>query len=292
MKELEMSAKLSSESAVRDIKRNTWRGIRDNFLNWVINTRSNSDKAWERLGALEPYWAVQGLEELRHENLNKDAITKFLRSGQSHIELVLHHIHTYLDHTFKPRSALDFGCGVGRTLVPLASICDRVVGVDISEAMLQEARRLCNKRGISNVEFVKSDNQLSRVTGTFDLIHSDIVFQHVPRKRGEVIFRRLIDLLQEGGIGALHFTYFRKASWFRKTVNWGRRSLPLVNNIVNLVQGKPVGLPLQQMNCYNLNLLFRILQEKQCAHSFVSNLTPSKGFYRMILYIQKKQFND
>ena len=238
----------------------------------------NSDKAWERLGVTDPYWAVKGGDDLKHENIDDDAITAFFDSGQSHIEQVLGQIHAHLDNTFEPKSALDFGCGVGRMLIPLASICDRVVGVDVSEAMLQEAKQRCGEKGISNVEFIKGNDQLSGVMGTFDLIHSHIL-------------ERLIDLLNEGGIGALHFTYFRKVSRFRKAVNWGRRTLPLVNSIVNLVQGNRAGLPFQQMNSYNLNRLFLILREKGCAHSFVSNLTPSLGFYRMILYIQKKQFN-
>ena len=54
---------------------------------------------------------------------------------------------------------------------------------------------------------MESDDDLSKVTGTFDLIHSFIVLQHIATSRGEKIFRRMLSLLNEGGIGFLHFTY-------------------------------------------------------------------------------------
>jgi SAM-dependent methyltransferase len=125
---------------------------------------------------------------------------------------VLHTCRRQFDRNFKPQRALDFGCGVGRLLVGFAEQVTTVVGVDVSEAMLAEARLNCDRHGHAQVELLLSDDQLSRVEGQFDLIHSVIVFQHIEPVRGRQIAGRLIDLLAPGGIAALHFTYAK--AWF------------------------------------------------------------------------------
>ena len=61
------------------------------------------------------------------------------------------------------KSSLDFGCGVGRLIIPFARVFEHVTGVDISPAMLEIAQRNCLEQGIHNVEFVRSDDELSRV---------------------------------------------------------------------------------------------------------------------------------
>jgi SAM-dependent methyltransferase len=46
---------------------------------------------------------------------------------------------------------LDIGCGIGRIERVLAPEVARIIGIDVSPAMIQEARRRC--RGLGNVEF-------------------------------------------------------------------------------------------------------------------------------------------
>ena len=66
------------------------------------------------------------------------------------------------------------------------------MGVDVSDAMLAEAKRNCRERNLDYVSFVKSDDRLSCLEGTFDLIHSLIVFQHIAPRRVEVLVRGLL----------------------------------------------------------------------------------------------------
>ena len=76
------------------------------------------------------------------------------------------------------KHVLDVGCGPGddtRELAALAGPSGRVVGVDVSEAMLAEARR----RG-GPVEFVRDDIYgLSFADGTFDRVRVKLVRQHL-----------------------------------------------------------------------------------------------------------------
>src|SRR5262249_41033519 len=113
----------------------------------------------------------------------------------------------HLDEEFSPAAALDFGCGVGRLLVPIAKRSRSAVGIDVSDGMLQEAKSQCASIGLTNVRLIKSDDRLTHVTEKFDLINSYIVLQHVSPERGKVIARSLIERLNDGGIGVLHFTY-------------------------------------------------------------------------------------
>jgi cyclopropane fatty-acyl-phospholipid synthase-like methyltransferase len=113
----------------------------------------------------------------------------------------------YINPNFVPRTVLDFGCGVGRLLVPFAMVAEDVVGLDVSVSMLREARKNCNKRGLRNVHLKPSDDELSTLAGTFDLIHSCIVFQHIPMERGRAILSKLLRHVHPGGMGAIQLTY-------------------------------------------------------------------------------------
>jgi len=177
-----------------------------------------TDAEWQRWGELDPYFGVITHERFRRENLDDATLAEFFETGRRHVRHVLHTCRRQFDRNFKPQRALDFGCGVGRLLVGLAEQVPAVVGLDVSEAMLTEARHNCDRHGHSRVELLRSDDELSQAGGEFDLIHSVIVFQHIDPTRGRRIAGRLIDLLAPSGIAALHFTYAK--AWFSDS--WGQ----------------------------------------------------------------------
>lgn len=246
----------------------------------------NSDAAWERYGRADPYFGVVAHDRFHGERLDEDARAEFFRSGEEHIRSVLETVHRRIDPTFMPTRALDFGCGVGRLILPLSHACTRVVGADVSDSMLREARRNCEARSITNVELVRSDDRLSAVTGDFDFIHSFIVFQHIPPERGVVILRAMMDRLVDGGVGVLHFTYARRAPALRRLVHRMRKSVPLVNGIVNIVQGRSFLYPMMQMNHYSLNRVFSVLDESGCGGAY-ARFTDHGGHLGAILFFQK-----
>ncbi len=74
------------------------------------------------------------------------------------------------------RRVLDVGCGTGDDTRELAELAGSVVGTDLSEAMLAEARR----RG-GDVEFVREDvHALSFPDASFDHVRVKLVRQHSP----------------------------------------------------------------------------------------------------------------
>ena len=81
------------------------------------------------------------------------------------------------------QTALDFGCGVGRTTRALAPHFEKVTGLDISATMIERARDL--NRDVANVEFTCNARPDLAIfpAATFDLVACDIVLQHLPGRR-------------------------------------------------------------------------------------------------------------
>jgi SAM-dependent methyltransferase len=182
----------------------------------------STDDDWERWGARDPYYGVITRPEYRQAVLDEPARAAFFDSGRDHVNHVFNMCQRLFNGPFAPASALDFGCGVGRLLVPLAARIPRVMGMDIAHSMLAEARRNCDLLGAAGVSLVLSDDDLSAAPGQFDLVHSSIVLQHLEPPRGRRIFAALVDRVAPGGIGALHVTY----AWDHFSDNWGQRPPP------------------------------------------------------------------
>jgi ubiquinone/menaquinone biosynthesis C-methylase UbiE len=250
-----------------------------------------SDAAWNRYGEIDPYFGVVSHDRFRRENLDDTAVAEFFRSGQAHVDWLLRVIRDCVDADFTPRRALDFGCGVGRLLIPLARISHQVVGVDVSEGMLHEARRNCASHGVLNAEVTRSDDRLSRVDGTFDFVHSWIVFQHVPPPRGMALLREIVGRLERGGVGALHFTYRSTAPPAQRARAWLRSRVPGVNALVNLARGRSPSYPVMQMNAYDLNRIVALLQGAGCDRVH-AHLTDHGGHLGAILVFRKSRATE
>ncbi len=177
---------------------------------------------WEHLGKLDPYWAVLTQEEFK---TSKRDVAAFFATGENDIlgifrEMEQRGIRPNLD------TALDFGCGVGRISRALSARFETVIGTDVSEAMLEEARRVnsCFK----NLKFVRnSPDRLDTVEPrTVDFVYTAIVLQHMPRDRQEVFLTSLCGALRPGGVMAFHTPSRRLYSnrvW--AAVKWTARSI-------------------------------------------------------------------
>jgi 2-polyprenyl-3-methyl-5-hydroxy-6-metoxy-1,4-benzoquinol methylase len=245
----------------------------------------DSDKNWEQFGRQNPYYGVITHDQYRLENLTAECRQEFFASGVAHLEAVLFTVRQRLDVAFAPRRALYFGCGVGRLLIPLARVAEEVTGVDVSDAMLEEARKNCAAQSVQNVHLFKSDDALSRVDGTYDFIHSFIVFQHIPVRRGERIFAQLLTRLAPGGVGVIHFTYGQEFE-YRKWSVWMDQHVPGGGKLLNLSKGRKWSAPRMQMFSYDLNVLFTLLQ-KAGIPNFFTTFENHGGNLGVMLYFQR-----
>ena len=250
-------------------------------------SRRKSDKQWEDFAQISPYYAVLSHEKFKAQYLNDDDVKDFFQSGELHIEKMLEWVITHLDPEFKPERCLDFGCGVGRLLIPLAKRFSSVVGVDVSRTMLEEARTNCRQYGLENVELAGSDDGLSQVAGKFDFIHSYITFQHITRQRGESLLMRLIELMNTNGIAAVHITYGGDRTMIQRVKYWIHRFIPPAHALANLIKGRKLSEPPVMINRYDLNRVFRLIQEGGCEHSYV-RFSDHAGLLGVFLVFQKK----
>jgi SAM-dependent methyltransferase len=241
----------------------------------------DTDAAWEQWGRRDPYFGVITNPKFRRQELTDEGKHEFFESGRLHVDYLLGVIKKHLDQKFAPRRILDFGCGVGRTLPAFARVAEHVVGLDVSPSMLKEAGRNCRDRGAHNVRLVSSDDALSTADGAFDLIHSCIVFQHIPFPRGRLIFQRLLTRLAPRGIGASQFLY-SKAAYAEK---FGI-SPPPVSAAGQTRQRLPSGAdPEMQMNPYNMTEILFMMQAAG-ARRLYSDFTDHGGELGLFIFFQ------
>src|SRR5687768_1717734 len=105
------------------------------------------------------------------------------------------YLETILDGLAPGARVLDLGCGTGEPIARrLSERGFRVVCVDESEAMLAVARRV-----VPRAEFIRGDMRGLTLRGGFAAaVAWDSVF-HVERERHRDIFRKLHELLAQGG---------------------------------------------------------------------------------------------
>lgn len=230
------------------------------------------ERTWRPLGRTDAYFGVLTDERFRAARLDPAAREAFFRTGDEHVDMILAAIRRHIVPDFAPTRVLDFGCGVGRLVLPFARTAKHVVGVDISPEMLAEAKKNADQRGIDNASFVLGDDELRAVDGTFDLVHSYIVFQHIPTKRGEQLARRMVAKLSGGGVAALHFTYRREAPVMRKIVNSFRRRIPGANALTNIIRGRAAREPYIPMHEYDLE---RLIDDFRAVASSPIVITPT-----------------
>ena len=131
---------------------------------------------WERLAEVDPLWAVLTAPDRKDGRWDID---EFFATGEAEIERVLSVVEA-LGRPAAGARALDFGCGVGRLTRALGQRYETAVGVDISEAMIAQARRL--NEAFPRCEFrVNAAPDLGQFeTSSFDFVYSSIVLQHLP----------------------------------------------------------------------------------------------------------------
>lgn len=247
---------------------------------------NNNESVWEYYGEKDPYFGVNTVAEMRNEAINDEARKLFFESGEKYISRIWDEIEEHLTADFKPQRALDFGCGVGRILLPIAKRSKEAIGVDISTAMLEEAKKNAEIFNYDNITFIKGDDKLSKVSGEFDFVHSFIVFQHINPKVGERIFQKIVESLSENGIGVLHVQYATDNSTSGQKLRFKLyRDFPIVYSVRNLILRKRKE-PLIPMYSYNLNNLMLILQKNNCSNCQVR--FSYHGVEGILLFFQKK----
>ena len=225
-----------------------------------LRLTDNPDEAWQEYGADDPYFGVLTDDKFRKENLTENSLKEFFESGENHVTTILATLHNHVTPSVQMNEAMDFGCGVGRIVLPLAHRFGKVTGVDISEAYRSEARGNCKRRGIANVQFLETLAPLVEAGARFDLVHSSIVFNHIPWGRGKTFIGQMFELLRPRGAMAVQIMLSRRVTAFRRAGSWLRRNFLPFNWLINIARGRRIFEPLIQGHEYSLEKLLPLLK--------------------------------
>jgi 2-polyprenyl-3-methyl-5-hydroxy-6-metoxy-1,4-benzoquinol methylase len=234
----------------------------------------SSEKHWQKWGKENPYYGVVSHEEYRGESLENVIEERFYQTGHDHIDLQLEKLKKLNISIDNIGDVIDFGCGVGRLTLPLAKKFKRVIGLDVSDDMLNIASEKAKNKNICNVDFINSKN-LDTIK-MVDMINSYIVFQHIPKKMGMKIVDNLIKKLRKDGIGILHFTIKTKTKKISKFLLKVRSNVGIINIIINIIKKRPASDAPMLMEEYSLEELINIFR-KHCIKEFFIEIVDHAG---------------
>lgn len=240
-----------------------------------------TDQDWQTWGATDPYFGVLSEVSYRTDGMTAAAKQEFFESGEQHIEKIVQSLRIAFGPAIPPRTALDFGSGVGRLVIPLARRTTHTVGVDISPAMIAEAKKNCAHAGITNVSFFESDDQLSAVTQMHDLVHSHIVLQHIAWPRGRKILHALSDRVAPGGFLAVQILSACTAPSLVRAAAIARYHFRPANWVRNALRSRPLFEPPMQLHVYDLSVVLDDLAQR--GFDYVIANTPWESFTSSVI---------
>jgi SAM-dependent methyltransferase len=180
-----------------------------------------SQEFWDAAAADDPMWHIA-------TGAAADPVS-FFASGRSETDAFLAHCGIRPD---SGQTVLEIGCGIGRMTARLADLYGEVIGLDLSETMLERARTVL--RDAPNVRLVHgSGRDLAGIAdASVDVVFSYIVLQHIPTPDGQLAYlRETRRVLRPGGVAGLQI---RSNSPLARGLDWaghlrhrsrGRRTL-------------------------------------------------------------------
>jgi len=243
---------------------------------------SREKQIWEGLAEKDAYFAVSTYDEFRGSNIDDAAKEKFFASGREHVEMMWHEFEEKLGAIPKPMRALDYGCGVGRILIPLAERSEQVTGVDISPKMLVEAGENLSTAGCGAFRLI-TDEEFDADVATYDFVHTFIVIQHIKPELGLSVIRKMIDRLAKGGCGMIHFTHTDPSPFFQRMRSSLYRDVPGAFGVRNVLRGTSERhMP---MHLYSREKVYEIMDTLGCTR--LSTSQTDHGFLGEMVFFRK-----
>lgn len=131
-------------------------------------------------------------------------------------------------HLHQGQSVLDVGCGTGRNfpyIIERIGPQGRLIGLDYTPAMLEEAQRLTDRRGWSNVELIRGDAAELSLHDPADAALSTLAMTVIPDYRQAL--QRMVASVRPGGRVAIadarrsERAYARPFNFVADLLGWG-----------------------------------------------------------------------
>ncbi|HRE49565.1 MAG TPA: class I SAM-dependent methyltransferase [Aggregatilineales bacterium] len=153
-------------------------------------------QTWEYWGETDPLWAI--LSDPAKKGGRWDVET-FFASGVAEIEGLVAYL-GMLPIPLQMGRALDFGCGVGRLTQALAGVYQEAHGVDVSAPMVARASTINRYPERCFYHHNPADDLRLFPDNHFDLIYSNLVFQHIPPPLTKGYLAECLRILASGGV--------------------------------------------------------------------------------------------
>lgn len=119
----------------------------------------------------------------------------------------------------RARVVVEYGCGTGNLAFDLAGTARQVVGIDISDVAIQQARGAAALRNLRNVEFVVDDAEAMQIeNASVDVVAGSGIVHHLDIAKAMQEVRRV---LRKGGTAI-----FAEPMGHNPVVNWYRNRTP------------------------------------------------------------------
>jgi 2-polyprenyl-3-methyl-5-hydroxy-6-metoxy-1,4-benzoquinol methylase len=204
--------------------------------------------AWTHLGTVRPYHSVLTRPEFLPKNLNDEAVQRFWASGTQESGRIRAILKNYGFTDTQSKTCVEYGCGLGRLTLPLASIFHRVDAYDISAIHLALAERQAAEANAGNIVFHlsfcdKGDLDIADC----DVFYSCIVFQHNPPPIIKDLIVRSLKSLRPGGIAIFQVPTYTEGYSFG----------------LQEYLKRPVNLDIE-MHCIPQSVVFELISATQC----------------------------
>ena len=113
---------------------------------------------------------------------------------------------------------LDIGCGASFATFYAAKTSKKVIGIDLSAAMVKKIQKKIDKKGVKNVEVLTGSfpEDIQSPDKKFDSIISSHTFVHYSKGQRSNAYKAIFDLLKTGGMLGLFTTRGEIAPMFEK----------------------------------------------------------------------------
>jgi SAM-dependent methyltransferase len=174
-----------------------------------VSAVTRGDQQWERFAQEDPAFYIWTTDRSSSEQAFGD-------SGRADAAALMDAVAPYLKGN---GLVVEYGCGLGRLLLPMCEHFDRALGVDVAPSMLSGLTGRAEAAGLGDRVYTALATANWSAGVSADLIYSWHVFQHIAstatiRTALEQISRAL---KTPDGIGYLHFDVRRRtlAYWVR-----------------------------------------------------------------------------
>jgi len=158
---------------------------------------------WQQWGREDPFWGVASWPNKEKDGASPWKEEEFYALGESDFRDFIAH----WEHYGRSReSCLEVGCGTGRMTRQLAKAFDHIYAVDVSQEMIDLAR----KNACANVKFFLVDGiQLPQRDHAVKAVFSTHVLQHLDDVAiGFSYFREFFRVLDNGGTLMIHLPIY------------------------------------------------------------------------------------